>query len=84
MSIPLEGTHQHAKSGKVYSYRAEYRTQDGDVVWNASVLQDGELRLEPSGTVATQTPAADAIAESVVVDAVVRAIDTYDDGEPAL
>jgi hypothetical protein len=84
MSIPLEGTHQHAKSGKVYSYQADYRTQDGDVLWNARVLQDGELRLEPSGVVATQTPAADTIAESVVVDAVVNSIDAFDDGEPAL
>lgn len=79
MPSPIEGTHQHARSGKVYAYRAEYRTDDGDIDWWAEVHQDGELRLKPEGHLSTQTPAADAIAPAAVLDAVVTAIDAIDD-----
>lgn len=80
MATPIEGTHQHAKSGKVYAYRAEYRTDDaGDIHWRAEVQQDGQVRLTPQGHLATQTPAADTIAPAAVVDAVVKAIDEIDD-----
>jgi len=79
MSTPINGTHQHAKSGKVYEYRADYRTEDGDIHWWAEVQHDGELCMKPEGHLATQTPAADAIAPGAVLDAVVKAIDQLDD-----
>ena len=79
MPTPIEGTHQHAKSGKVYAYRAEYRIEDGDIHWSGEVSQDGEVRLNPQGHLATGTPAAETIAPSAVVDAVVKAIDGIDD-----
>jgi hypothetical protein len=80
MATPLEGTHQHAKSGKVYTYRAEYSTDgDGNIRWRAEVTQDGQVRLKPDGLLATQTPAAETIAPAAVTDAVVKAIDGLDD-----
>jgi hypothetical protein len=77
---PFEGTHQHAKSGKVYTYRAEYSTDDdGNIRWSAEVTKDGQVRLKPEGVLATQTPAAETIAAAAVTDAVVKAIDAIDD-----
>ncbi len=75
MAHPIEGTHQHAKSGKVYNYRAQYRTESENIFWHAEVRQEGELRLEPEGIIPAGTPAADAIAPAAVTDAVVKAID---------
>jgi hypothetical protein len=81
MATPIEGTHQHAKSGKAYTYRAEYSTDDdGNIRWSAEVVQDGQVRLRPEGVLATQSPAAETIAPPAVMDAVVKAIDAYDDG----
>lgn len=80
MGTPIAGNHQHAKSGKVYVYRAEYSTDDdGNIRWNAEVTQDGQVRLKPEGVLATQTPAAETIAPAAVTDAVVKAIDSIDD-----
>jgi hypothetical protein len=78
----LEGTHQHAKSAKVYTYRAEYETRDdGDIVWRARVSEEDQLRAEPGGTIRTGSPAADAIAEKAVLDALLAAIDEIEDAE---
>lgn len=79
MASTVEGAHQHAKSGRVYAYRAEYEERNGDIAWRATVSQDGELRLRPDGVIRAQTPAAGAIAEPAVVDAVLQAIDHIDD-----
>jgi hypothetical protein len=80
MATSLEGTHQHAKSGKVYTYRAEYTTDDdGNIRWSTEVEQDGQMRLQTSGVLATQTPAAETIAPAAVTDAVIKAIDGLDD-----
>lgn len=78
----LEGTHQHAKSAKVYTYDADYETRgNGDIVWRARVSEEGELRAKPTGTIATGSPAVDAIAEKAVLDALLKAIDKIDDPE---
>lgn len=80
MASHLEGTHQHALSGRVYAFQAEYDTRDGgDIVWRAQVSEEGELRAEPAGTIATGSVAVDAIAEKAVLDAVVSSIDELDD-----
>ena len=85
MPTPLEGTHQHARSGKVYTYSASYSTDGGgDITWSAQVTQEGELRLSPGGVIPTGSPAADAIAPAAVVDAVVKAIDGIADAERGL
>lgn len=84
MATPIEGTHQHAKSGKVFAYRADYRTEDGDIHWWAEIEQEGEVRLKPEGHLATQTPAAEAIAPAAVRDAVVKAIDGIDEAGQGL
>ena len=77
----IEGTHQHAKSGKVYAYRADWSTSaGGDIRWQARIEQEGELRAQPQGHIATGTPAADAIAEKAVLDAVLKEIDALEDG----
>jgi len=75
----FDGTHQHAASGKLYTYRAEYDVASGDIGWKATVEQGAEVRLRPSGTIAANTPAAATIAEQAVRDAVVAAIDAFDD-----
>jgi hypothetical protein len=76
----IEGTHQHAKSGKVYAYRADWTTSPaGEIRWQARVEQEGEPRAQPGGTIATGSPAADAIAEKAVLDAVLKAIDALED-----
>lgn len=80
MPSHLEGTHQHAQSGRVYAFRAEYDTRDdGDIVWRAQVSEEGDLRAEPAGTIATGSVAVDAIAEKAVLDAVVHSIDDLED-----
>ena len=84
MAHPIEGTHQHAKSGKVYNYRAEYRTEGEDIRWRAEVSQEGATRARPDGVIHAGTPAADAIAPGAVTDAVVKAIDDLDDGDSPL
>jgi hypothetical protein len=78
----IEGTHQHATSGRVYTYHADYQTDDdGNIHWQAEVMQDGQVRGHPEGTLATQTPAAEAIAPAAVTDAVVQAIDGLEDAD---
>lgn len=84
MAIPIEGSHQHAKSGRVYNYRGEYRTEGDNIRWRAEVSQQGRTRLQPQGEIRAGTPAAGAIAEAAVTDAVVKAIDDFDDASPAL
>lgn len=80
MAASIEGTHQHATSGRVYNYRADYQTDDdGNIHWQAEVTQDGQVRSTPEGTLATQTPAAETIAPAAVTDAVVQAIDGIED-----
>jgi hypothetical protein len=84
MAQQIEGTHQHATSGKVYAWRARYATHDGDIDWQANVEAEGEARAQPRGTIHTGSPAADAIAEKAVVDAVLKSIDELEDGGPAV
>ena len=84
MATQIDGTHQHAKSGKLYTYTAGYDVDDGDIRWQATVQQAQEVRLRPEGTIATNTPAASAIAEQAVRDAVVSAIDAQEDDSPGL
>jgi hypothetical protein len=85
MATALEGTHQHAKSGRVFTYLAEYTTDDdGNIRWKAEVMKDGQLCLQPEGVLATQTPAAETIAPAAVTDAVVKAIDSIDDAAPGI
>ena len=79
MASEVDGTHQHAKSGKLYTYRAEYSVDDGDIRWRAKVQQGEDLCATPDGTIATGTPAAEAIAAQAVRDAVVAAIDQLED-----
>ena len=37
MAIEIEGSHQHAKSGKLYTYKADYAVRSGDIEWHATV-----------------------------------------------
>jgi hypothetical protein len=78
----IEGTHQHAKSGRLYHYTAGYEVgADSAIRWHATVQQhaDDEVRFRPEGTIAVNTPAAAAIAEQAVRDAVLSAIDAVED-----
>lgn len=79
MDTHVDGKHQHAKSGKLYTYDAEYSVDNGDIRWRARVQQGEDVCATPDGTIATGTPAAEAIAEQAVRDAVVTAIDQLDD-----
>ncbi len=79
MTNQIEGTHQHAKTGKLYTYKAHYSVNGSDIAWQAEVNQAAGSPFLRSGTVPTGTPAAGAIAEQVVRDAVVAAIDAADD-----
>lgn len=79
MANQIDGTHQHAKSGKLYTYTAGFDVTGGDIRWHATVQQAEEVRLRPEGMIETNTPAAAAIAEQAVRDAVVSAIDAQDD-----
>ncbi|MEW6706899.1 MAG: hypothetical protein AB1430_18795 [Pseudomonadota bacterium] len=79
MSAQIEGTHQHAKSGKAYAYSARYSIAGTDIVWQARIELEGRLRAEPGGTIQTGSPAAQAIAEKAVLDAVLASIDALDD-----
>lgn len=79
MESEIDGKHQHANSGKLYTYRAEYSVDDGDIRWRAKVQQGEDLCATPDGTIATGTPAAEAIAAQAVRDAVVAAIDQLED-----
>jgi hypothetical protein len=75
----IDGSHQHAKSGKLYTYRADYDVDGSDIRWQATVQQGDDVCLRPDGTIATNTPAAGTIAEQAVRDAVIAAIDAFDD-----
>ncbi|WP_280155575.1 hypothetical protein [Piscinibacter sp. XHJ-5] len=79
MASEVDGTHQHAKSGKLYTYQAEYSVAGADIRWRAKVQQGEDLCATPDGTIATGTPAAEAFAEQAVRDAVVTAIDLLED-----
>ena len=79
----IDGSHQHATSGKLYMYRAGYDVANGVIDWRATVQQADEVRLRPTGTIAVNTPAAGTIAEQAVRDAVLAAIDAFED-EPGL
>jgi hypothetical protein len=81
MENRIEGNHQHARSGRLYKYQAGYDVgDDGAIRWQAAVRQAAEeVRLRPEGTIAVNTPAAGAIAEQAVRDAVLAAIDSMDD-----
>jgi hypothetical protein len=79
MATPIEGTHQHARSGRVYTYRADYRTEGDNIRWQAEVRREDEVRLQPRGEIRAGTPAAAAIAEAAVTDQVVKAIDGIED-----
>ncbi len=82
--IQMEGSHQHAKTGKLYVYKAGYSVHGSDIVWQADVRQAEGSQFRRGGTISTGTPAAAAIAEQVVRDAVVAAIDATEDDSHAL
>lgn len=79
MTTQIDGSHQHATSGKLYTYQAEFEVNGSDIRWRATVQQADEVRLRPQGTIATNTPAAGTIAEQAVRDAVVKEIDVAED-----
>ncbi|HEY6133219.1 MAG TPA: hypothetical protein VIW70_04505 [Rubrivivax sp.] len=76
-------THEQGSSGKVYSYEADFDVRDDAIVWNASVSQSGAPQCSFSGTVPLTSPAIAALAEKVVRDAIVKRIDSFDDGQGA-
>ncbi len=79
MALAIDGTHQHAKSGKLYTYKADYLVKSGNIEWQAVVQDAGERCFRRNGTIAANTPAAATIAEQAVRDAVVTAIDALED-----
>ena len=83
MANDIDGSHQHATSGKLYTYNAAYDVSQGDIRWRATVLRSDDVRFERTGSIAANTPAAETIAEQAVRDAVVSAIDALED-EPGL
>jgi hypothetical protein len=84
VTTQIEGSHQHARTGKLYTYKAGYSVRGNDIAWQADVQRAEGAQFHRSGTIPTGTPAAGAIAEQVVRDAVVAAIDAADDGSHAL
>ena len=79
MANAIDGKHQHAKSGKLYTYTADYVVTSGDIEWKAVVADAQERCYRPQGRINANTPAAGAIAEQAVRDAVVTAIDALED-----
>lgn len=68
-------THEHGATGKVFGYEAEYEVTEREIRWTAQVGQAGEAARELKGTIALTSPALPRLAEEVVRDAVVQAID---------
>ena len=83
MANAIDGKHQHAKSGKLYTYNASYDVSRGDIRWRATMLRSDDVRFERAGNITANTPAAETIAEQAVRDAVVSAIDALED-DPGL
>ncbi len=52
-------------SGDTFTYEAEYMA-GGQVVWQARVFQDGDLKGTPGGTVADNTLSADALRQYII------------------
>jgi Protein of unknown function (DUF1579) len=68
-------THEHGVSGKVYTYEGEYDVGDSAITWRATVSHAEEPPRSISGTIPITSPAMTALADKVVCDAVVKAID---------
>lgn len=73
-----ETTHEHGVNARVYSYEADYELVDGNLRWRADVRQGETAVKQLSGEIPVSTPAAATLAEQVVHDAIVRAIDGID------
>ena len=52
-------------SGKMYRYEAQY-TPGSEVVWNARIFQDANLKGEPSGSIIDNTMTGDALRQYII------------------
>ena len=75
-------THEHPGSAKVYTYEGDYEVQAGRITWQAEVTHAEEPRRQCTGTVLLTSPAAPAVAEEAVRDAIVRRIDSFSGTSP--
>lgn len=64
-TITFDDVYTRRVSGEQFAYRAQYST--GKVVrWSAQVFEDGDLKGEPSGTIADNSFAGDALRQYVI------------------
>jgi hypothetical protein len=73
--LKINGTHQHQKDGKVYTYDAEYTDSAGSVTWSAKVRYGGQLMDELSGILTYGTASN---APTALRDHIISAIDLKD------
>ncbi|HSI55997.1 MAG TPA: hypothetical protein VLA16_00480 [Ideonella sp.] len=73
-----ETTHEHGVNAKVYAYEADYELNGDTLSWHADVRQGDTPPQQLEGVIEVSSPAAPLIAEQVVHDAIVRAIDAID------
>lgn len=73
-----ETTHEHGINAKVYAYSGDYQLNDYGVDWQALVKQGDGPAQRLSGSIPISSAATALIAEQVVRDAIVRAIDTIE------
>jgi hypothetical protein len=69
-------THEHGLTAEVYTYEGDFDVGDDAITWSARVSPGrGPLRVI-TGTIPVTSPAMAALADKVVHDAIVKAIDT--------
>jgi len=73
-------THEHATTAKVYTYEADYEVFESEIHWKAQVRHEEVGTQLFSGTIEVTSPAVATVAEPVVRDAIVKRIDSFEDG----
>jgi hypothetical protein len=68
-------THEHGRSGKVYTYEGDFDVGDDAITWNAKVNHGQDAPRVITGTIPITSPAVGAIADKAVRDAIVERID---------
>lgn len=76
-------THEHGPSGRVYSYEGDFDVGDDAIIWDAVVSRSGTPQRTFAGSIPLTSPAMGALAESIVRDAIVKRIDSFDDRQGA-
>lgn len=78
-----ERSHEHAGSGRVYTYDGEYSVGPSEITWRATVARGADFQRELTGSVPVTSPGVAVIAEEAVHDAIVKQIDMLEPGAAA-